>query len=424
MTAMHEQALHDPPVLRSVSEAEGYIVSICFKNGPPRLLGLELEWTVHPVGDPTARVAPERLRAALGAHAPSTLSPDSPQLLLGGGGAVTVEPGGQVEISTPPRSSLAELVAMTTADTAQLDALLATEDLVRGDSAFDGARTPQPVLDTPRYRAMRDMFDRDGPSGRQMMYSTASFQVSIDAGTREQVADRWSAVHALGPVLVAAFANSAPPPSPGHGRGSRRMQSWLGIDPARSGPVSGGDGADPAGDWARYALAAPLICRRRPGRDWSVGGRVSFADWIRDPRSVQATAGWSGTPGPHVGPPTVDDLDYHLSTLFPPVRPRGYLEVRYLDTQPGSDWLGPAAVLAGLNTDDDLLDRARQICDPVRQRWRQAADLGLDDPPLAAAARALSDVAAEAITGTDLAPPQIAAAVELVERRFHPQEKS
>ena len=423
MNAMHEQARHDPPALRSVSEAEGYIVSICFKNGPPRLLGLELEWTVHAIGDPAGRVAPERLRAALGPHAPATLSPDSPQALLACGGAVTVEPGGQVEISTPPRSSLTELVATTTADTAQLDALLAAEGLVRSDSAFDAARTPEPVLDTPRYRAMRDMFDRDGPSGRQMMYSTASFQVSIDAGQPERVAARWSAAHALGPVLVAAFANSTPLRSPEHGSGSRRMQSWLGIDPARSGPVSGGDGADPAGDWARYALAAPLICRRRPGRDWSVNGRVSFADWIRNPQSVQQ-ARRSTAPGPPAGPPTIEDLDYHLSTLFPPVRPRGYLELRYLDAQPEAEWLAPTAILAGLNIHDDLLDRAREICEPVRRRWRQAADLGLDDPPLAAAARALSDVAAEAITGTDLPPPQTAAAIEAAERRFHPEEKS
>lgn len=390
-------------VLSQVADAEGYIVSICFKTGPPRLVGVELEWTVHDDADPGARIDRTRLRRALGPYAPSTLTPDSPQLPLARGGVVTVEPGGQVEISTLPDSSLARLAANTAADIAELSELLATERLLLGDTGIDSYRSPQILLDTPRYRAMQTMFHRSGPHGLAMMCSTASVQVSIDAGQPDRVASRWSAAHALGPVLLAAFANSGRQAGRDTGWASSRMQSWLGIDPTQSGPVLGGDGADPAGDWARYALAAPVLSQRRSGHDWKVPAGLTFGDWIR-----------LGRPSP----PTVGDLDYHLSTLFPPVRPRGYLELRYLDAQPAGQWLAPTAILAGLNTHDALLDEARELCSPVRHRWREAARLGLADGPIGAAAAALCDVACRAVAGTDLPPRQVAAVTETVQRRL------
>ena len=66
------------------------------------------------------------------------------------------------------------------------------------------------------------------------------------------------------------------------------------------------------------------------------------------------------------GPPTTADLEYHISTLFPPVRPHGHLEVRYLDAQPGRRWALPAAVLAALLSDPAVTDRAREVCEPAR----------------------------------------------------------
>src|ERR1700709_1595679 len=82
-------------------EAEGFVAMVCFKHGPPRLQGVELEWTVHHADDPHRPLDAALLSKALGAHAPATLVPGSPQLPLGRGALVTVEPGGQVEISGP-----------------------------------------------------------------------------------------------------------------------------------------------------------------------------------------------------------------------------------------------------------------------------------------------------------------------------------
>ncbi|HEU5111080.1 MAG TPA: ergothioneine biosynthesis glutamate--cysteine ligase EgtA, partial [Micromonosporaceae bacterium] len=62
-------------ILHEVAHAEGYVASVCFKTGPPELLGVELEWTVHHADDPVRPIAPAILRAALGPHAPPTLAP-------------------------------------------------------------------------------------------------------------------------------------------------------------------------------------------------------------------------------------------------------------------------------------------------------------------------------------------------------------
>src|SRR3954470_419306 len=82
---------------RAVGEA--YVASVCFKHGPPRLTGVELEWIVHHEDDPRRPLDAARLAAALGPYAPRTVNQDSPHLPLPAGSPLTLEPGGQVEIS-------------------------------------------------------------------------------------------------------------------------------------------------------------------------------------------------------------------------------------------------------------------------------------------------------------------------------------
>ena len=87
------------------------------------------------------------------------------------------------------------------------------------------------------------------------------------------------------------------------------------------------------------------MCVREPGsQDWTAPAGVTFRDWLRD--------GGSGT----LRAPTAEDLDYHLSTLFPPVRPRGHMELRMIDAQPGDGWIVPAAVVTALTDDDRAAD--------------------------------------------------------------------
>jgi glutamate--cysteine ligase len=380
-----EDARVSAATLRDLAQAEGYIAGICFKTGPPGLIGIELEWTVHHVDDPGRPLEPAALASALHPHTPSTLDAQAAHLPLPQGTVLTVEPGGQVELSSPPVGSLVALHATVAADLDYLTQLLARAGLCLGDNAVDAWRTPRRLLRTPRYDAMAGAFQDYGPHGLTMMCSTAALQVCLDAGLPERLPGRWAAVHAVGPVLLALFANSPRHAGRDTGWASTRMRSWLGMDPARTAalPVTG----DPATGWARYALRAPVLGRLCGGQPVPVPPGISFADWIG---------------GALPEPPTRADLDFHLSTLFPPVRPRGYLEVRYLDAQPPGEWLAPAAVLVALFGDESTVDGVRDLCGPVAGRWHDAARLGLADRRLAATAGKVAGLALGRLAETGL----------------------
>jgi glutamate--cysteine ligase len=370
-------------VLRDRWDAEAYVASVCFKHGPPRLTGVELEWLVRPRS--SGQLTAATLIAALGKHCPTSLDPKSPADPLPGGSEVTVEPGGQIELASPPFPDLGELLSTTCADADTLHGLVSTAGLAVEGRAADPDRPPSRLLDLPRYRAMEQSFDRIGPHGRSAMCSTAAVQVSVDAGEDSAVAGRWAAVHALGPVLLGAFANSPRLHGRRTGWKSARWAAWLRADPARTAPPADPDPADPAAAWARRVLDAPVLCVRE-NSGWIVPDGLTFAAWVRD-----------ATPRP----PTVSDLEYHVSTLFPPVRPRGHLEVRYIDMQPGRRWALPVAVLAALLSDPAVIDAVRNVCAPARTRWVSAARHGLADRVLARAAAEVFELACERLPALD-----------------------
>lgn len=395
--------------------AAAYVASICFKHGPPRLLGAELEWLVRSATDPAQRLDPTALLRALGPHAPGTLIASVPADTAAGpislpsdapeplpaGSMVTVEPGGQVEIATPPLEGLSSLVDAVRTDTAAIRELLATQGLVLIDRASDPLRSPRRILRVPRYAAMEAAFDRVGPHGRTMMCSTSAVQVCLDAGDGAAVTDRWQALHEFGPTLVAAFANSPAVHGRRTGWKSSRMASWLTLDPERTRPPVA-LGPDPAEEWATRALDTSLLCVRRDDT-WSAPPAVTFGDWI------------DGHGGLDIRP-TREDLDYHLTTLFPPVRPHGHVEVRYLDQQPGDEWAVPVAVVIALLSDHATLDRARDAVAPAHDRWAAAARHGLADGVLRRAAGTLVELAHQRLLTTD---PDLAALVgEVAERRI------
>jgi glutamate--cysteine ligase len=394
----------DGEVLRTREQALEHVHAICFKTGPPRRVGVELEWIVHHAEDPARRIDRPTLAAALGEHAPRTLSPDSPEQPLPSGGTVTVEPGGQVEIATPPHSSLAQLHADASADLGHLTARLASHGLRLGEHAIDPYRSPSRLLHTRRYDAMATVFSRHGGAGLTMMCGTAATQVCVDAGEPDRLPGRWRALHALGPVLVALFANSRRHAGRDTGWASARMRTWLDTDPSRTAPVKAGASAgEPALAWAHYALDAPLLCLRRPDGGWDPPAGVTFADWI-DGRLRPA--------------PTIDDLEYHLGTLFPPVRPRGYVEARFLDAQSPRDWFAPVAVLAAVLGSDETTAQVRDVAAPVAGAWTTAARSGLADRAVRAAAARVVDLACRALTDTDLSATTRDAVTETVSRRL------
>ena len=158
-----------------------------------RRVGVEVEFLVHPTGEPAGPLPFPVLRAAVDDAGPRA-------------SRITYEPGGQLEISAPPRAGAAEACAVAAADLAVLEAALAARGLTLTGLALDPVRPPRRVVDSPRYDAMERYVDADGPAGRIMMCSTASVQVNLDLGPN--AAFTWRLAHDLGPVLAAAFANS------------------------------------------------------------------------------------------------------------------------------------------------------------------------------------------------------------------------
>ncbi|MFD5174785.1 ergothioneine biosynthesis glutamate--cysteine ligase EgtA [Nocardia sp. NPDC058379] len=375
----------DQGELSSRAAAEAYVGGVCFKLGPPALIGAELEWlTAGPTG---ARPSLELMAAALGPHAPTSIAPASAAAPLPGGSRVTIEPGGQIELSSAPFADPAVLTQQLAADAARLRDLLAAHDIGIESLASDARRPAERLLRLPRYAAMERRFAGVGPFGTLMMCNTAATQVSIDAGADPaEVRARWTALYVLGPALIAAFACSprlygAPPGE----WASQRMRTWLRLDPSRTRPPVA-DWSDPIAAYAHWALDVPLLCVRCTERDadWSPPPGATFADWL------------AGALDDEVGRrPGTADLDYHLTTLFPPVRAAGHLEVRYLDTQPGDTWTTPIHLFDALLSTPAVVAEATALAAPTAGEWLGAARTGLLDPQVRRVAVDLLELAAQ-----------------------------
>jgi len=387
-----------PQPIRTIAEAGTHVTRVCFKHGPPAKTGIELEWLVFDPLDPDRRPDVPTLAALLGPYAPATLVADSPATPLPRGGLVTVEPGGQLEISSPPAGSVPDLIAAVSADIRTLRALIAPAGFELGSLAADPHRLPHRLLTTPRYNAMADRFDQFGPAGRVMMCSTAAAQVCLDLGTRAEAGDRWRAAHQLGPVLLAAFANS--PRTAGDlvpAAASTRMASWWALDPERSRPPAS---TAPA-DYVTRVLDTQVLARRRADGDWRLEQPLTLREWIESGQPLSTA-----------------DLDLHLSTLFPPVRPQGYLEIRYLDAQPGDEWIAPLALLAALFAGPQSVRQVLECSADGADRWLQATEQGLADPVLRAIAAQLLDIAGPGLDGLGLSPAVRAEVDRVLQRRL------
>ncbi|MGW4350953.1 ergothioneine biosynthesis glutamate--cysteine ligase EgtA [Nocardia sp. NPDC004582] len=380
----------------SRAAAEAYVGKVCFKQGPPLLIGAELEWltTQGELSATNSRPDLTVLADALGPYAPRSISPDSPADPLPGGSRVTLEPGGQIELSSAPFGTATELCERLRADTTSLRELLESRGIRTISGAADAVRVPQRVLQLPRYRAMERSFAGLGPFGALMMCNTAATQVSVDAGADPaEIAARWRLLYDVGPALLAAFAcspglHTAPPGA----WASQRMRAWQRLDQLRTRPPVH-DWADPITGYARWALDVPLLCVRPDSAAGAPGSAGTQADWCAPPGATFAD--WlCGALDDEIGRrPDRSDLDYHLTTLFPPVRAAGHLEVRYLDAQPGDGWTVPVQVFGALLSSAETIKEATALAEPTARAWSESARHGLADPELRATAVALLELA-------------------------------
>lgn len=365
----------DSTELASAAVAAERLVDGCLVSGPVGRVGLEIEAHCFDLADPSRRPGWGELMETI-----STVP------RLPGGSAVTVEPGGAVELSGPPCSDAVTAISAMRSDRSVLCAAFARAGFGLVLLGADPLRPAARVNPGARYRAMEEFFraSQTGAAGAAMMTSTASIQVNIEAGTRAGWADRVRLAHALGPTMIAMAANSPMLGGKFTGWGSSRQRVWSQLDSARCGPILGESGDDPANDWARYALRAPVMLvhcpEPTPVKQW-----VPFADWANGRVPLGGRR------------PTIADLNYHLTTLFPPVRPRGFLEVRYLDSVPDSIWPAVVFTLTVVLDDPVAADVAAEVTEPVGTAWDRAAQVGLGDRRLQAAALSCVQVAAERV---------------------------
>lgn len=367
----------------TLDSAARYIHDHALADSVVGAVGLEVETHLVDLADVGERVGWPRLSSVLdGVRSVPQRS------------AVTVEPGGQVELSGLPEADVVAAVGSLRHDEQRLRLALVEHGLGLAHLGTDPLRAPRRVNPRPRYQAMEQHFTATGrgEAGVAMMCSTAALQVNLQAGHRAAWAERVARAHRLGPTLVAISACSRWLAGRDSGWVSSRERVWAGLDPRTSGVIDGG--ADPADAWTAYALNAPVLFECEPGRAAVAVNRcVSFGDWASGRAPLAGRV------------PTLDDLRTHLTTLFPPVRLRGYLELRYLDVSAPRWWPAVAAVTTTLMDDPVAAAAADEATEPAAARWTEAARDGLGDPLLATSARKCMAIAVER------APAELATAV-------------
>jgi glutamate--cysteine ligase len=358
-----------PKERRTLSTADAAQLSAAmFTSFGPESFGVELEWPVHAQDDVAIRPSAQDIAMLAVTKLPAR-------------GRLTFEPGGQVELSTAPARSAVDALRAADIDTQALTTHLQRAGFSLEAIALDTRRTPRRTLQRPRYQAMEHFFAQQGPAGAWMMCNSASTQVNIGLGSSDPY-QRWHTLHLISPVLIAAFANSPGIDASGQKWASLRQGVWWAIDPTRTRPVR--TDLAPEVAWLQYSLAANVMFIRT-ARNTGEGVTVckpgfSFARWMTEGHAT----GW----------PTVEDYRYHLTTLFPPIRPRCWLELRVLDALPS--WIRDVAVLsvATACTGEASRELHERLPD-TRNLWITAAREGLDHPILDKAARILSEVVSE-----------------------------
>ena len=318
-------------------------------------IGAEVEWLVYDRSDVSRQIDAARVTHIAAGQLPA-------------GGTVTIEPGGQVELVTTPHDGPRRLIDAIETDTRALARRFNEHGLALVALGLDPIRDAVRTLDVARYEEMERHFLDVSPAGVRMMNLTASLQLNIDFGPDPLRA--WQRANSLAPVLAAAFANSPTVDGADFDPVSQRMRIWAATDPTRTRPV----GADPVA-WADYVLDALVIAPAHVGR---------FRDWLDQPT-----------------PPMVDDLDRHISTLFPPVRPRGYLEFRMLDALPAPGRAAAIATIWAVMTNDDVGDAACAASRTPAELWRIVHDTGIANVDLHTAVGHILDASAHALRPID-----------------------
>ena len=267
----------------------------------------------------------------------------------GGGGAISLEPGGQFELSGAPLETVHETASELANHLASLKSVadpLGIDFLTLGMSP-KWSRAETPVMPKGRYAIMAGYMPKVGRLGLDMMFRTATVQTNLDFASEADMVAKLRASVALQPIATALFANSPFTDGRPNGFLSQRSEIWRDTDPNRTGmmPFVFEDGMGYEA-YVDYALDVPMYFVKRGDTYHDVTGQ-SFRDLL---------AGClPGLPGERA---TSSDWANHLSTIFPEVRLKRFLEMRGSDVG-GSDMIAAqSAFWAGLLYDRGALDGA------------------------------------------------------------------
>jgi glutamate--cysteine ligase len=286
----------------------------------------------------------------------SVLEGDPPSWTLSDGSCISFEPGGQIEISSAPELTASVVVARVREHLTTIRRALRVagiELIALGvDPCNDVDRVPL-QLHRDRYVRMTRYFDSIGPSGIRMMRQTAAVQINVERGSDPTA--RWALLNALAPYIVALFANSRSYAGRTTGHGSYRAHLWRTLDNSRTGLPF--DSQDPVQRYLDFALDAGAMRSSDGSAPW-----LSFRSWMR-----------SGNPDEH-------DWMFHLSTLFPEVRPKEFFEIRCADAIESDLLAAPIVFVTGIVYDQESARAARALLGaPSETLLERAGHVGLAD---------------------------------------------
>ncbi len=290
------------------------------------------------------------------------------------GANVSLEPGGQLELSGAPLETIHQTCDEVNEHLVEVKSV--ADEIGVGFIGLGAAphwtHDEMPVMPKGRYRLMTDYMDRVGTMGKSMMYRTCTVQVNLDFGSEADMVKKLRVALALQPVATALFANS--PFFEGHlnGHKSWRARIWRDLDASRTGMLpfvfEEGFGFE---RWVNYALDVPMYFVYRDGRYVDALGQ-SFRDFLRG--ELPALPGEM---------PTLSDWADHLTTIFPEARIKRFIEMRGADGGPWRRLCALPAFWVGLLYDQSALDAAWDLAKgwdaETREALRVAASVeGLD----------------------------------------------
>ena len=263
--------------------------------------------------------------------------------------SITLEPGGQFELSGAPLEHLHQTCSETGAHLAQLRDVAGAMGISFLGLGFSPLWSLEetPIMPKGRYKIMRDYMAKVGRLGRQMMFRSCTVQTNLDFASEADMVKKFRVGLALQPIATALFANSPFAEGRTNGFLSYRGHIWTDTDPDRTGmlPFVFEDGMG-FERYAAYALDVPMYFAYRDGKYVDCAG-MSFRDFMAG--KLPALPGEL---------PTDKDWEDHLTTIFPEVRLKTYLEMRGADAGPWSRLCALPAFWAGIFYDDAALEAA------------------------------------------------------------------